>query len=93
MTKALEDFVLTREELPILLNVLYANNNWRLYIHPFLIKKNIFSIELGDTVIVKQLVDRKQYKELLEHMAKITVGLLVKMDAHYKEKYEGEKNE
>ena len=56
-------------------------------------KINYLQIGYAIGIILQSIDNRKQYKELLEHMAKITVGLLVKMDAHYKEKYEGEKNE
>ncbi len=59
------DFILTRDELPILLNVLHAGDNWRLDIYPFLILKNVFSVDLDDPVVVKRLVNNKEYSERL----------------------------
>lgn len=60
-----KDFILTREELPILLNILYTKDNWRLEIHPFLLRKNLFSVDLDDTVVIKRLVNTTQYSERL----------------------------
>jgi len=65
MKEKLNDFILTRDELPILLNVLYAGDNWRFDIYPFLIKKNVFSVDLDDSVVVKRLVNSNQYSERL----------------------------
>ena len=47
------------------MNVLYAKDNWDFNIFPFLIQKNIFSIELDDPVSIKRLVDSKEYSERL----------------------------
>ena len=65
MSDISNDFILTRDELPILLNVLFTQDNWKLNVHPILIQQNIFSVNLDVSVIVKRLVNNKQYSERL----------------------------
>lgn len=58
-----KEYIVDREELMILLNILFKTDNDMFKIHPYLIEKEIFKVSLGKKAKIKRLIEKDEYRE------------------------------